>query len=65
MSRWMPPHFVQRMVQYSAPALPGMIRSTTSDALHRGQSDITCLEVAVADLGSGGDTEAVMFKPTL
>jgi hypothetical protein len=36
------------MVQYSAPALPGMMRNTTSEALHCGQFDITCLEDGVA-----------------
>jgi len=52
-SRWMPPHLVQRMVQYSAPARPGMTRNTTSEALHCGQSDITCLEDSVAGFEDG------------
>ena len=36
-SRWIPPQRVHRMVQYSAPARPGMMRSTASAALQSGQ----------------------------
>lgn len=37
----MPPQRVQRMVQYSAPARPGMMRSTESAALQSGQLSST------------------------
>jgi hypothetical protein len=40
-SRWMPPQRVQRMVQYSAPARPGMMRRTESEALQSGQLEST------------------------
>ena len=40
-SRWIPPQRVQRMVQYSAPARPGMMRRTASEALQSGQFDST------------------------
>ena len=36
-SRWIPPQRMHRMVQYSAPARPGMMRSTASAALQSGQ----------------------------
>ncbi len=36
-SRWIPPQRVHRMVQYSAPARPGMMRRTASEALQSGQ----------------------------
>ena len=36
-SRWMPPQRVHRMVQYSAPARPGMMRRTASEAVQSGQ----------------------------
>ena len=36
-SRWTPPQRVQRMVQYSAPARPGMMLRTESEALQSGQ----------------------------
>jgi len=57
----MPPHFVQRMVQYSAPALPGMMRNTASEALHCGQFDITC--DGVAGFASDCGAVALMFSP--
>ena len=37
----MPPHFVQRMVQYSDPARPEMMRRTFRPASHSGQLDRT------------------------
>ena len=40
-SRWMPPHLVHRMVQYSDPARPPMTRSTASPPPHCGQLDST------------------------
>jgi len=40
-SRWMPPQRVHRMVQYSAPARPGMMRRTESAALQSGQLEST------------------------
>ena len=40
-SRWIPPQRVQRMVQYSAPARPGMMRRTASEALQSGQFEST------------------------
>jgi hypothetical protein len=40
-SRWMPPQRVHRMVQYSAPARPGMMRRTESAALQSGQFEST------------------------
>src|SRR5438445_9864925 len=52
MSRWMPPQRVQRMVQYSAPARPGMMRSTARAALHCGQFDIACRDGSCVGLGS-------------
>jgi hypothetical protein len=36
-SRWTPPQRVHRMVQYSAPARPVMMRRTASEALQSGQ----------------------------
>lgn len=42
--RWMPPHFVHRMVQYSA-LRPAIMRSTASWALQSGQQlDAACGE---------------------
>ena len=41
--RWMPPHFVHRMVQYSA-RRPAIMRSTASWALQSGQLDAACGE---------------------
>lgn len=41
--RWIPPHFVHRMVQYSA-LRPGIMRSTASWALQSGQLDAACGE---------------------
>ena len=38
-ARWIPPQRVQRMVQYSAPARPGMMRRTASEAPQSGQLD--------------------------
>ncbi len=40
-SRWIPPHSVHLMVQYSAPARPGMTRITARSASHCGQFDST------------------------
>ena len=41
MSRWIPPQRVHRMVQYSAPARPGMMRSTAREAVQSGQVEST------------------------
>src|SRR3569623_1225828 len=41
MARWMPPQWVQRIVQYSDPALPPITRSTVSSPSHSGQLDST------------------------
>ena len=38
-SRWIPPHLVHRIVQYSDPALPAMTRRTAIWASQCGQSD--------------------------
>ena len=40
-SRWIPPHLVHRIVQYSEPDRPGMTRITARCALHAGQLDST------------------------
>jgi hypothetical protein len=40
-SRWTPPQRVHRMVQYSAPERPGMMRRTESEALQSGQFEST------------------------
>src|ERR1700761_8874225 len=49
----MPPHFVQRMVQYSDPARPEMIRRTLSSAPHSGQLDRTATGGVVSDSSMG------------
>jgi hypothetical protein len=49
MSRWIPPHLVHRIVQYSQPPRPGMTRITASRAPHCGQSDSTVAEDIVAE----------------
>ena len=56
-SRWMPPQRVQRMVQYSAPARPGMMRSTASAALQSGQAESTGVAARVCS-GSGSESRA-------
>src|ERR1700732_2655726 len=45
----MPPHFVQRMVQYSDPARPEMMRRTFRPAPHSGQLDRTAAGGVVSD----------------
>jgi hypothetical protein len=40
-SRWIPPHLVHRIVQYSDPAFPAMTRTIASRASQSGQSDRT------------------------
>src|ERR1700761_5947790 len=45
----MPPHFVQRMVQYSDPARPEMIRRTLRSPSHSGQLDRTATGGVVSD----------------
>jgi hypothetical protein len=40
-SRWIPPHRVHRIVQYSDPAFPAMTDRIASRALQPGQSDRT------------------------
>jgi hypothetical protein len=40
-SRWTPPHLVHRIVQYSDPAFPAMMRRIASRASQSGQSDRT------------------------
>jgi hypothetical protein len=47
-SRWIPPQRVHRMVQYSAPARPGMMRSTASAALQSGQLESVGVACRVA-----------------
>jgi hypothetical protein len=37
-SRWIPPHLVHRIVQYSDPALPAMMHRIASGASQSGQS---------------------------
>src|ERR1700722_16830241 len=49
----MPPHFVQRMVQYSDPARPEMIRRTFRPASHSGQLDRTAAGGVVSDSSMG------------
>ena len=53
-SRWIPPQRVHRMVQYSAPARPGMMRRTESEALQSGQLKSTGVACRVC---SGRGTE--------
>lgn len=61
-SRWIPPHRVQRMVQYSAPARPGMIRSTASEAVQSGQFESTGVACRIC---SGRETETWPVVPAL
>src|ERR1700750_2693908 len=49
MSRWMPPQWVHRMVQYSAPARPPITRSTRSWPSQSGQLDRTSAGVFALD----------------
>jgi hypothetical protein len=52
-SRWIPPQRVQRMVQYSAPERPGMMRRTESEALQSGQFESTGVACRIcSDKGS-------------
>jgi|EndMetStandDraft_8_1072994.scaffolds.fasta_scaffold84817_3 hypothetical protein len=51
-SRWTPPQRVQRMVQYSVPARPGMTRRTASEALQSGQFESSGVACRVCS-GSG------------
>ena len=53
-SRWIPPQRVHRMVQYSAPARPGMMRRTASEALQSGQFESTGVACRIC---SGGGRE--------
>ena len=46
----MPPQRVQRMVQYSEPVRPGMMRSTASRPLHSGQVDRAVGLVSACDM---------------
>src|SRR6516164_1516686 len=46
----MPPQRVQRMVQYSEPARPAMMRSTASRPLHSGQVDRAVVRVSGCDM---------------
>ena len=49
----MPPQCVQRRVQYSAPARPGMMRSSAREASQSGQLDIAGGEGGLDEDGLG------------
>jgi hypothetical protein len=53
-SRQIPPHFVHRIVQYSEPARPGMMRTTLRRASHCGQLVRTMAGGLVPVSGMGG-----------
>ena len=61
-SRWIPPQRVHRMVQYSAPARPGMMRSTASEALQSGQFESTGVACRVCS-GTASEIRPASGRP--
>ena len=62
--RWIPPHFVHRMVQYSA-LRPGIMRSTASRALQSGQLAAACDEgCGPGSVSHGGMAAAISALAT-
>ena len=63
-SRWTPPQRVQRMVQYSAPARPGMMLRTESEALQSGQFESSGVACRVC-LGRGREIRPASAWPVV
>ena len=63
-SRWIPPQRVHRMVQYSAPARPEMMRRTASEALQSGQAESNGVACRVCS-GKGSEIRPASGRPAV